>query len=194
MYWYKVHKLDNRARLLADEHYSRQTKGHREFCAPGNNIVLIVPSADGLAAAALWVSQRPDPSANLAKPRADGFDYWHNGLFRNESAIRSSELILEAIAITKYFWDDLLPADGFHSFVDERKVDGVKVRGETVHGFCFMKAGFHLAPQRTKERGLLRWIFSKQQIEALAAAPPLYEQQRFSYPDFLVENVVSSQK
>lgn len=176
MYWYLVKRTDVRARLLADKHYSRHTIGHQEFCAPGNNIVLIVPSSDRSAAAALWVSQRPDPKANLDKPRADGFDYWHNGLFRNESGIRSSDLILEAIAITKWFWGDLLPEHGLHSFVDDRKVQGVKVRGETIHGYCFMKAGFRLSPGRTKERRLLRWIFSKQQIESLATAPPCHEQ------------------
>lgn len=175
-HWYLVKRTDNRARILADRHYSRQTIGHREFCAPGNNIVLIIPSDNGLAAAALWVSQRPDPKANLDKPRADGFDYWNNGIFRNESDYRSSDLILEAVAITKHFWGDLLPNDGFHSFVDAKKVNGVKVRGETVHGYCFMKAGFNLFPERTKERGLLRWIFSKEQIATLAAATPLYEQ------------------
>ena len=180
MNWYIADKrTDVRARLLADRHYSRQSIGYREFCAPGNNIVLIVPSADMSAAAAVWVSQRPDPKANLEKPRADGFDYWNNGLFRNESGIRSSDLILEAIAITKYFWGDTaLPKHGFHSFVDETKVNGVKVRGETVHGYCFMKAGFRLSPMRTKERNLLRWIFSRRQIEGLPAAAPMYEQLR----------------
>lgn len=178
MNWYMVSRTDVRARMLADKHYSRQSVGYREFCAPGNNIVLIIPSDKGVAAAALWVSQRPDPKANLDKPRADGFDYWNNGLFRNESGIRSSELILEAIAITKWFWGDVLPVHGFHSFVDANKVNGVKVRGETVHGYCFMKAGFRLSPMRTKERNLLRWIFSKRQIDGLPAAAPQYEQMR----------------
>lgn len=172
--WFIVKKADVRARILADKHYSRQSVGHPQFCAPGNNIVLIIPI--GATAGALWVSHRPDPSANLNKFRADGFEYWHNGLFRNETNIRSSELILKAIAITKYFWGDMLPLHGFHSFVDDRKVRGVPVRGKTIHGFSFMKAGFVLSPIRTKNRNLLRWIFSKRKIESLPAAAPLYEQ------------------
>lgn len=172
--WYHVSKTDTRARLLADKHYSRQTIGHPEFCAPGNNIVLIIPS--GCKATAVWVSQRPDPSANLKMPRADGFDYWHNGLFRNESGIRSSDLIREAIAITKYFWGDVMPRHGFHSFVDPTKVRGVPVRGQLVHGFCFMKAGFKASNIRTKKRNLIRWILDANEIKNIQEKPPQYEQ------------------
>lgn len=175
--WTAVSKVDVRARLLADRHYSRQTPGYREFCAPGNNIVLIIPSDDGVTARALWVSQRPDPAAALDMPRADGFDYWNNAYFRNESGLRSSDLIREAIAITRFYWHDT-PRHGMHSFVDAAKVRGVKVRGHTVHGFSFMKAGFRLSPVLTSERGLLRWILSKRAIEAIEPLAPQSEQLR----------------
>jgi hypothetical protein len=134
-YWYQVKKTDVRARLLADRHYSRQTIGHPEFCAPGHNIVLIIPR--GCAAAAVWVSQRPAPGNDL-DVRKDGFEYWNNGIFRNEqSGIPSSVLIKEALQITAALWGDKLPADGMHSFVDPEKVAGVKVRGRLVH--CMTK-------------------------------------------------------
>lgn len=71
-----------------------------------------------------------------------------------------------------------LPRDGFHSFVDPRKVGGVKVRGETIHGFCFMKAGFQLYPERTKERDLLRWIYPLAQLRRIQPKAPNYEQLR----------------
>lgn len=169
-YWYHVSHVDNRARLLADDHYSRQTPGAVEFTPPGNKIVLIVPHANPLRRPlALWASQRPAPSSGIG--RADGFDYWHNAIFRNESDLRASDLIIEAMQITKHFWPTL-PADGFHTFVDPEKVRGVKVRGELVKGFCFMKAGFELHPDRTKRRGLLRWIYSAQQLARLEPLKP----------------------
>lgn len=174
-FWYKVGTTDVRARLLADRHYNRQHPGAPEFTPPGNKVILIVPTADGTAARAVWASQRPDPNADLAKPRADGFDYWVNPIFRNESDIRSSDLIQEAIAITLYYWGSLIPADGFHSFVDPRKVGGVKVRGQWVHGFCFMKAGFELYPERTKERDLLRWILPAAQLRAIHPIKPNFQ-------------------
>lgn len=175
MHWYKVSHTDRRARLLADRHYSRQTPGATEFCPPGNKVVLIIPSA--CAAAAVWASQRPAPSTGIG--RADGFNYWNNVIFRNETDIRSSDLILEALAITKYYWSDNMPADGFHTFVDPRKVRGVKVRGKKVHGFSFMKAGFELYPEITKSRKLLRWIYNREQLEALEPVMPLFEQMNF---------------
>lgn len=168
MHWFVVGRTDSRARALADRHYSRKNPGAIEFCPPGHNIVLIVPSATG--AAALWVSHRPAPNANLAMPRADGMEYWDNPYFRNESTIQSSLLIREAIAVTRWLWRDNIPAHGFHSFVDAKQVDGVKVRGKLIHGFVFMKAGFELYPERTKSRGLLRWVLP---LDKLMGTTPL---------------------
>lgn len=178
MNWYQVHHLDARARELADRHYSRQTIGAREFCPPGNKIVLIVPSDDFTSARALWVSHRPDPKANLVKPRADGFLYWNNPYFRNESNLRASDLILEALAITRYIWNDERPRDGFHSFVDPKHVQGVKVRGETVYGFTYLKAGFTRWPVLTKSRKLIRLVLSLPQLMAIEPLAPLKEMPR----------------
>jgi hypothetical protein len=174
MHWYLVGRTDVRARLLADRHYSRKNPGHPEFCPPGHNIVLIVPRNGG--AAALWVSHRPSPAAGLAKPRMDGFDYWDNPFFRNESGIKSSELIIEALAVTRHIWRDHLPVDGFHSFVDATKVKGVKVRGNLVHGYVFMKAGFELSPERTVSRGLLRWIMPLDKLLSIEPVAPKTQQ------------------
>lgn len=183
MNWYLTHKGDARARLLADKHYSRQKAGSPQFCPPGNNIVLIVPSDGGAAAAALWVSHRSQPGRGIE--RRDGFSYWDNPFFRNESGIKSSDLIREALAITRYLWRDALPADGFHSFVDPTKVEGVKVRGEIVHGFVFKKAGFQCWHEVTKERKLLRYIVPLPQLLAIAPQAPLHEQAHM----FLMEAV-----
>lgn len=174
MNWYLVQRNDVRARLLADRHYNRQSIGAPEFTPPGNNIVLIIP--DGCAAVAVWASHRPDPRANLLVPRTDGFECWDNPIFRNESGLRSSDLIREALAITIWFWRDMLPRDGFHSFVNPSEVAGVKVRGNLVHGYSFMRAGFELYPERTKQRGLLRWIMPQEKLRQIEPVEPLYEQ------------------
>lgn len=163
--WVLVARNDTRARLLADRHYSRKHPGANEFCPPGNNIVLIIP--DGICAAALWVSHRPDPKANLAMPRADGMDYWDNPFFRNESDYVASELIAEALQITVGIWCDGLPKHGFHSFVDSKFVKPVMRRGKPVYGWVFQKAGFRLSPVLTQNRKLYRWIYSKRKLQVL---------------------------
>lgn len=170
-YWKIVARNDYRARLLADRHYSRKHPGAPEFCPPGNNIVLL-----GLNDDALWVSHRPDPKANLSKPRQDGLDYWDNPYFRNESGLRASDLILEALAITVGIWRDVWPLHGFHSFVDYRKVTPVIRRSKPVYGWCFEKAGFELAPARTKVRGLYRYVFSVYRLMLIEPITPKNEQ------------------
>lgn len=172
-YWKLVARNDVRARLLADRHYSRKHIGTSEFCPPGNNIVLL-----GLNDDALWVSHRPDPAANLAKPRQDGFDYYDNPYFRNESDNRASEMILEALAITRYLWQDYEPVHGFHSFVDSRMVKPVMRRGCPVYGWVFEKAGFTLSPDLTKSRGLLRYIMPIEQFMSIQPIEPMHEQER----------------
>lgn len=170
-YWTHVTKTDTRARMLADRHYSRQSIGAREIAPPGNSIVLLGANND-----ALWVSHRPDPLAQLAKRRADGFDYYDNPYFRNESSEIASELIMQALRITAYLWQDYAPADGFHSFVNPRKVKPTKRRGVELYGYCFLKAGFELYPELTKSRKLLRYVFSLAKFHALEPLKPNYEQ------------------
>lgn len=171
MYWKHVHHLDTRARLLADRHYSRQHPGAKEIAPPGNKIVLL-----GLNDDALWVSHRPDPRANLAVPRADGFLYWNNPYFRNESDQRASDLIIEALAITLFVWGLDVPVDGFHSFIDPRKVKPTMRRGVPTWGYSYIKAGF-VYHSNTKSRDLMRFVLSREQLLAIEPVKPVYEQQ-----------------
>lgn len=176
MHWHIVGRTDNRARTLADRHYSRKKPGATEFCPPGNNIVLIIPDETGQYAKALWCSHRPDPRANLAKPRQDGFDYWDNPYFRNECNIQSSNLILEAIAITRYVWtDEFLPHDGFHSFVDPKHVKPIKRRSELFYGYCFHCAGFRAWEKRTS-RKLIRYVLPLDELLRIEPLAPSREQ------------------
>ncbi len=174
--WTRVGRTDGRARALADKHYSRKHIGAAEFCPPGNNIVLL-HLVDEFTADALWVSHRPDPSAGLARPRFDGFDYWDNPFFRNESELIASEMIREAIAISLHYWWRNVPRDGFHSFVDPKQVKPVMRHSQAVYGWCFDKAGFDLSPQKTADKKLLRYILPRERLIWIEPLKPQFSQQ-----------------
>jgi hypothetical protein len=105
----------------------------------------------------------------------DGYDYWDNPYFRNESINRASDMIREAVGITLYFWRDL-PFDGFHSFVNPRKVKPIIRRGKPIYGFCFERAGFQLWPELTRSRKLLRYVLSAGDLLFIEPIQPFSEQ------------------
>lgn len=132
--WHSSHRFDRRALPLADRHYNRRKIGSPQFVPPGRCLVLLTRAAD-----ALWVTSWPYGAyVRHAWPGA-----WVNSLFRNESANElSSELIREAVAATRAVMGQP-PMIGMVTFVDPRKVPGVKRRGQTIYGYCYLKAGFH---------------------------------------------------
>lgn len=151
MRWKRSHRADRRAVAIADRHYSRQQPGTPQFVPPGRPVVLITPERD-----ALWVSLA-QKHVDHAWPGA-----WLCQAFRNESAHRSSELITEAVAATRFLWGDP-PAAGFITFVDP-----AKVRHKRDPGRCFVRAGWRRLNERTKGRGLVVL-----HLEQVAFAPPL---------------------
>lgn len=172
MYWKRVSVVDARARALADRHYSRKTPGHREFTPPGDKVVLLAINDN-----ALWVSHRTAPKANLPQPRRDNFDCWDNPYFRNESGAIASEMIIEALRITVYFWGGIIPRDGFHTFIDPQKVKPTRRRGVDIWGYCYLKAGFILYPDKTKINQYFRFIYPAEKLAALdPIKPPALEQ------------------
>lgn len=87
---------------------------------------------------ALWVTSWP--FARFVKHAWAGA--WVNSLFRNESNVLSSELILQALAATRWFyqktasWYKDPEPSGMITFIDNSKV-------RSNHpGFCYLKAGF----------------------------------------------------
>lgn len=127
MIWRFSHRADPIARPLADRHYTRQKIGATQFVPPGRCLVLRTPEGD-----ALWVTSWPfGIYVRHAWPGA-----WICSLFRNESPRLSSEMIREAVAITRGVYGE--PPDlGFVSFVD-----ACKVRHKRDPGRCFLRAGF----------------------------------------------------
>ena len=126
-YWHHSNRFDPRALPLADRHYNRQKIGSPQFVPPGRCVVLLTADAD-----ALWVTSWPFAAYVLhAWPGA-----WVNSLFRNESGVLSSDLIREAVAMTRGVFGEP-PALGMVTFVDASKT-----RHKRDPGRCYRKAGF----------------------------------------------------
>lgn len=127
MQWHISHRADPRAVALADRHYNRQKIGTPQFVPPGRCLVLLNEDAS-----ALWVTSWP--FAEYVRHAWAGA--WVCSLFRNESAVLSSELIRQAVAATRWYYGDA-PALGFITFVDADKT-----RRKRDPGRCYRKAGW----------------------------------------------------
>lgn len=127
MTWVESHRFDTRALPLADRHYNRRKVGSPQFVPPGRCYVLLTEDAS-----ALWVTSWP--FAQYVKHAWGGA--WVNSLFRNEGDRLSSDLIREAVAMTKAHWPDV-PELGMITFVDADKT-----RKKRDPGRCYRKAGF----------------------------------------------------
>ena len=126
IHWQVSDRFDRRALPIANRHYNRQKIGSPQFVPPGRCMVLLTPRAD-----ALWVSswQKYVQHAWLGA--------WVCSCFRNESEVLSSELIKEAVAVTRWYWGDPPPL-GFITFINTKKV-----RKKRDWGRCYRKAGWH---------------------------------------------------
>jgi hypothetical protein len=130
--WSIISKADPRGAALADRHYSRRTRGSRQFSPPGRVLPLLFETPWG---GALWVTreERRDLTSH-AWPGA-----WQITIFRNESPLLASDLVRHAVSLTIQEWGPL-PREGMITFVAPSKVRS------TNPGCCFKKAG--LAPRR----------------------------------------------
>jgi hypothetical protein len=125
--WCVSHRADPKAVALADRHYNRQKVGSPQFVPPGRCLVLLTPDAD-----AVWVTSWP--FAQYVKHAWAGA--WVCSIFRNESSYLSSDLIREAVAVTKWHYGEP-PVLGMVTFVNADKV-----RRKRDPGRCYLKAGF----------------------------------------------------
>jgi len=121
------HRADPLARQIADRHYNRQKPGTPQFVPPGRCLVLLTDNVS-----AFWITSWPFAEyVRHAWPGA-----WICSAFRNEGDALSSDLIREAIAVTRWKWPET-PAQGMVTFIDAGKV-----RHKRDPGRCFRKAGF----------------------------------------------------
>jgi hypothetical protein len=131
----KTTHFDDEMRQLADRHYSRRTIGARQFAYSGRKLVL----RDG-PGTVLFVWMFPDPAM-----RMDGQTGFNCSIFRNESARRSSEIILEAERLAFEKWGP----DRLYTYIDPRKVRSVNP------GYCFKVAGWKHVSDSTDGKHLL---------------------------------------
>lgn len=137
--WLPVKDGDARARALFERHYSANLKQRKRTCArlfvgPGQKLVLLTPTCDALF---VW---------RLERFRSDGSYGACCAVFRNESGMRSSELILAAEAWARLRWP-FVPR--LFTYVDPARVRS------TNPGCCFKKAGWrHCGASR---KGLMQF-------------------------------------
>jgi hypothetical protein len=152
MNWKLSHRADPRANALAKRHYSCQTPDSPQFVKPGRCMVLGLAVPGQYEYGAVWVTSWPYP--HLVKH--DWPDAWDNSLFRNESTVLSSELILEALAVTRWYrtvaakWMPYgEPSLGVVTMIDPAHVPGYVKRGkegpELSWGYSYQQLGFEYA-------------------------------------------------
>jgi hypothetical protein len=135
--WREVTRCHALCREIADRHYSRQTPGAREFMANGETLVLLHESEAGVA---VWgVIHNLDPAGGIR---------WRCSIYRNESSLRSSDMIIEATSITYDHWR----RRSWPSVPLQTEVDPSKVRRKRDPGRCFRRAGWSVVGER---RGLV---------------------------------------
>lgn len=127
--WWLADRADIDVRPLADRHYNRQKIGSPQFVPPGRCLVLKTDPVD-----AFWITSWP--FAEYVKHAWAGA--WVCSAFRNEGDRLSSELITEAVAITRWRWP--APELGMITFVNP-----AMVKHKRDPGRCFLRAGFRNA-------------------------------------------------
>jgi hypothetical protein len=135
--WHLSHRFDRRALPLADRHYNRRKVGSPQFVPPGRCVVLLTADAQ-----ALWVTSWP--FAKYVRHRWGGA--WVNSLFRREAGPLASDLIRQAVAVTRWAYGDPPPL-GMVTFIDREKT-----KSKRDPGYCYLQAGFE--PDGKTEGGL----------------------------------------
>lgn len=141
MIWRLSHRFDPAAARVADRHYSRQKPGTPQFMPSGSALVL---HSNVNGQEAVWGTSYP--LEEYTKHAWAGA--WMCSLFRNETAVRASTMIRDAIAATRFHYGEP-PAQGMVTFVDE-----ASVREKDHPGHAFIIAGFRVVG-KTKAREYL---------------------------------------
>lgn len=157
MMWRLSNRADPRAREIADRHYNRQKIGAPQFVPPGRCVVLFAETESGKA---LWVTSWP--YARYVKHAWAGA--WICSIFRNEGAGKASDLIREAIILTREAYGT--PPDlGMVTFLDRSRVRPIKVRGVPTWGSTWARCGFrHVGETKA---GLMAWQLLPEDMDAM---------------------------
>jgi hypothetical protein len=129
--WIPVLDGNESARHLFDRHYSRYRyadgRKPKLFVGPGEKMVLSTPCAMALFIWRKFISGDGQEGVNCA-------------VFRNETDMRSSDLIMEADALADARW----PGERHYTYVDAGKIRS------TNPGYCFQRAGW-------RKCGITKW-------------------------------------
>ena len=123
--WERVTKFDPRTAALADRHYSRRKVGSPQFMPPGQTVILY-------RSRAVFGWWRPHPSSGIRA--MNGLDGWTCTIFRNESGLLSSTMILAAERALAAL--HACGPSGFITYVWDSRVLSVNP------GACFKHAGW----------------------------------------------------
>lgn len=147
--WTITNKADQRPRLLADRHYTRQTPGHPMWTRPGYNLILYLEQRNGRAASFCW--WRPKWESGIrGTERKDKLRCIECALFRNETRYRSSDLIRDAVDMV-LGWEraiDVAIPDGLITGVSGTATAGGRAPGSPP-GMCFIMAGWQTFGHRS---------------------------------------------
>ena len=134
-YWMKIKDGDPRGLRLYEKHYSKyhykDGRRPKRFVGPGQRIVLLGKNDDALFVWRKFRSMDNQEGINCA-------------VFRNESSVLSSELLLQAEAIAMERW----PGERMYTYVNPKEVKSVNP------GYCFKVIGWSVIG-KTKARKLL---------------------------------------
>jgi hypothetical protein len=165
-YWTETHKGDSRCRVLADRHYSRQNPGHPMFTRPGYNQVLYCADSVGTA---VWVWFRPKWESGIKGTlRKDGLFAIECTLFRNETGILSSELIIAA-CLFLLTWEraqDVEWPDGAITGVNSKHTARRRSK-HALPGKCYREAGWEPFEHRSTERADVWLHYARTSFDAL---------------------------
>lgn len=127
-YWHEYQDGNEKGLELYDRHYSAyhyaDGRERKLFCGPGEKLVLLTQKQDAMFVWRKFIDDSGQTGANCA-------------VFRNEGKIRSSDLILEAMAIAWERW----PGERLYTYVNPQKIKSPNP------GYCFKAAGWKVCGQ-----------------------------------------------
>jgi hypothetical protein len=132
------HRADPELAEMADRHYSRRTIGAVCFTGPGRDLTL--RNHEGTIVF-VWMWHNNNGEQLQRWDKQTGYCC---SIFRNESGLKASEIILEAERIVLEEWG----RDRVYTYVDP-----AKIRKSRTPGRCFLKAGWKTS--KTTSSGLL---------------------------------------
>lgn len=141
-YWLQTDKGDPRCRALADRHYTRISVGHPMWTRPGWNLVLYCEQKNGRSAVFNWFRPKWE-SGIIGTERKDGLRCIECSIFRNETRVLSSLLILDAISCL-LTWEHALDVEWPDGIITGVNSDKTKFgrSSNSLPGECFRRAGF----------------------------------------------------